>query len=965
VTGNTGASNIDLSQLGSVAGEIIIDGNTGASSIDLGNLTEAGAVNVANNTGASNIDLSQLSSAAGEIIIDGNTSVITIDLGALISTGAIVISDNGVVTLDLSALVSAGGDVTVANNGSLLSIDMPELTEVQGNFSIQSNSSANAMTMSALSSVGGDVNATGNGAASNIDLGSLATVGGSVSVTDNDGASSIDLGSLNSVTGNVVIEIADDASAIDASGLGPGGGEVVTTGSSDGAIVITLGGLENLDGTLTVTSAGGVTLTAEAGLTEITTTGTEGDDAVTGSATAENTMNGGGGSDDLTGGAAADDIDGGEGDDTLEAGAGDDRVSGGAGDDTVVGGDGAGDDSYDGGADIDTVTYKSSTLGVTVDLAAGTANGAEIGSDTLTDIEYATGGAGNDDIAGAAEANLLDGAGGDDRVEGRGENDALVGGTGSDTAVYSGQRSDYTIVATLNPDEYQITDNRAGANDGIDLVSGFELFEFSDGTLAAADILNTAPLADADGPYGVDEDALLSVNALAGVLAGDGDLEGDTLTAVLVSGPSYELSFTLNPDGSFSYQGEADFNGQDSFTYRAFDGVAYSVEIIAQIDVAPLNDTPTANPDTGSAGENETKSFNVLANDTDPDAGDSKALVSIGAVSVSSSNGAVNGILAAGAFSIVDNQIQFSPGALFDPLDAGETATVVVNYTMQDAAGAAASSALTLTIDGAAEGPVYNVINGTPGNDRNLNGTARADLINGLAGNDGINARGGDDLIVAGAGQDVVFAGSGDDTVMATINDGNDLYYGDAGSDTFDFSQTSAAATVNLGATVSGITLNGIGSAIGSQIGIDLLLGFENAIGGGGNDTINGDNLANVVRGGAGNDTISGLRGDDLLFGDSGIDRLIGGRGSDQMTGGADADSFVFQAAQSQASDVDVIAEFVVGQDHLLFQGLSVTQLAERDVNGDTALDTTLTLNDGALVQLLNVSGVSDWHTLL
>ena len=159
--------------------------------------------------------------------------------------------------------------------------------------------------------------------------------------------------------------------------------------------------------------------------------------------------------------------------------------------------------------------------------------------------------------------------------------------------------------------------------------------------------------------------------------------------------------------------------------------------------------------------------------------------------------------------------------------------------------------------------------------------------------------------------------------------------------------------------------MNGIGTRPAEQIGIDVLFSFENVIGGAGNDTINGDNLANVLRGGAGNDTISGLRGDDRLFGDAGIDRLIGGRGSDLMTGGPDADTFVFQAAQSQVADLDVIDDFVVSQDHLLFQGLSITRMTEIDVNGDTVFDTALKLNDGALVQLLNVSGVSDSHVLL
>jgi Ca2+-binding RTX toxin-like protein len=92
---------------------------------------------------------------------------------------------------------------------------------------------------------------------------------------------------------------------------------------------------------------------------------------------------------------------------------------------------------------------------------------------------------------------------------------------------------------------------------------------------------------------------------------------------------------------------------------------------------------------------------------------------------------------------------------------------------------------------------------------------------------------------------------------------------------------------------------------------------------------------------------------------------LIGGRGSDRMSGGSGADTHRFLAAQSRAGEVDVVTDFAVGQDHLAFQGLSVATLTQLDVNGDAVLDTSLRLTDGAVVQLLGVSGVGDWHALL
>jgi VCBS repeat-containing protein len=109
--------------------------------------------------------------------------------------------------------------------------------------------------------------------------------------------------------------------------------------------------------------------------------------------------------------------------------------------------------------------------------------------------------------------------------------------------------------------------------------------------------------------------------------------------------------------------------------------------------------------DTGSAGENELKLFDILSNDIDADAGDTKTLVAIGTVTVTSTNGSNDGINSSSAFSINSNQIQFAPGSLFDALDHDDTATVVVNYTMQDGQGALSTSALTLTVNGSNDAP--------------------------------------------------------------------------------------------------------------------------------------------------------------------------------------------------------------------------------------------------------------------
>ncbi len=102
--------------------------------------------------------------------------------------------------------------------------------------------------------------------------------------------------------------------------------------------------------------------------------------------------------------------------------------------------------------------------------------------------------------------------------------------------------------------------------------------------------INNAPVAD-DDTYAVDEDGALDVPA-PGVLEGDTDAENGTLTAVLVDGPANDESFTLNPDGSFSYQPNADFNGTDTFTYKANDGKKSGNTATVTITVNPINDPP-------------------------------------------------------------------------------------------------------------------------------------------------------------------------------------------------------------------------------------------------------------------------------------------------------------------------------------------------------------------------------------
>lgn len=115
----------------------------------------------------------------------------------------------------------------------------------------------------------------------------------------------------------------------------------------------------------------------------------------------------------------------------------------------------------------------------------------------------------------------------------------------------------------------------ASSNPGSLVIAGQTLFlAANDGThgneLWAAPLPNARPLVQ-NGSFVYTAGAPLSVSA-PGVLTDDSDPDGDVISAVLVSGPS-NGTLTLNADGSFTYTPNAGFQGKDSFTYNASDGV--------------------------------------------------------------------------------------------------------------------------------------------------------------------------------------------------------------------------------------------------------------------------------------------------------------------------------------------------------------------------------------------------------
>lgn len=132
--------------------------------------------------------------------------------------------------------------------------------------------------------------------------------------------------------------------------------------------------------------------------------------------------------------------------------------------------------------------------------------------------------------------------------------------------------------------------------------------------------VNDLPVAVADS-YVTLEDTALSILA-NGVLANDTDADGDALTANLVTGPRHG-TLTLGGDGSFLYTPSANFNGTDSFAYKANDGLADSNAVTVNIAVTSVNDAPFGVDDAYQATQGTILTVpvatGVLSNDSDVD----------------------------------------------------------------------------------------------------------------------------------------------------------------------------------------------------------------------------------------------------------------------------------------------------------------------------------------------------------
>lgn len=271
-----------------------------------------------------------------------------------------------------------------------------------------------------------------------------------------------------------------------------------------------------------------------------------------------------------------------------------------------------------------------------------------------------------------------------------------------------------------------------------------------------------------------------------------------------------------------------------------------------------------------------------------------------------------------------------------------------------------------------------------------VKGSTGNDVITTGSGADTINSGDGNDQVAGSAGADTIDLGAGDDVAFVELADLTEdvLLDGGEGSDTVNFGQI-------YNVTVSGreyddsvtVDMSSLGNAVN----------FENLVGTlGGNDTLTGDEQANILIGSGASDTLYGGSGDDVLYGDfhtadtsgyayglrqydvsnsqgndslyggagtdtlvgnDGDDTLDGGTGADTLTGGDGTDTFVIRSGDGGAdvTGADTITDFTDGTDIIGLSGISFNDLAVEQGTGQNAQDTIVRLGVENLLIILDV----------
>ncbi|MFG0730680.1 Ig-like domain-containing protein, partial [Photobacterium damselae] len=180
-----------------------------------------------------------------------------------------------------------------------------------------------------------------------------------------------------------------------------------------------------------------------------------------------------------------------------------------------------------------------------------------------------------------------------------------------------------TFKPGTNPENGQVTVNADGSweyvpNTDFNGEDSFTVVvdDGNGGTDTITVTVNVTPVNDA--PVGEDVSAeTQEETAVTGQLTAT-DVDGDNLTFKPGSDPT-NGQVTVNPDGSWEYVPNPDFNGEDSFTVLVDDGNGGTDTITVTVNVTPVNDAPVGEDVSAETPEDTAVTGQLTATDIDGD----------------------------------------------------------------------------------------------------------------------------------------------------------------------------------------------------------------------------------------------------------------------------------------------------------------------------------------------------------
>ena len=502
-----------------------------------------------------------------------------------------------------------------------------------------------------------------------------------------------------------------------------------------------------------------------------------------------------------------------------------------------------GNDTLDGDGDGDQVAYflETGTMGVNVDLRAGTATDTWGHSDTLIGIEYVHGSDGNDTLLGTDNhGDRFFGRGGNDYMDGRDGNDLYYTGDGDDTIVVGGTIADARDTIVVN-------------GSGTNTIIGGD----SEGTQYGHHLV-----------FEIDE--AVTVNMATGIATSANSLTDFTQALYFL-----EVGGTMHDDLLIGGNPRHDYlewyvGNQGNDTLNGGGGEADTVVYDDEVEIGSFNFT-TGQHEYGTRGVVVNLSTGV-ATDT---FGFTDTLIEIDDVRATRFADNIVGTDGANAFWGLRGNDTLDGGEGIDRAHYGE------DYITDGTAGVTVNLFTGVAIDGFGTTDTLISIEEVYATNQNdlITGNNVDNRIFGYGGNDTLLGYGGVDVLVGGAGNDSLRGGDDHDELNG--GEGSDTLDGGQGDDLVRYRDDTAGVHVDL---LSQVATDGGGAS-------DTLIGIEGAHGSDFNDTLSGDGGDNELSGFAGNDTLEGRTGRDTLLGGAGNDTLRGGAQDDELWGQAGNDS--------------------------------------------------------------------------